>query len=71
MPPRLVEYHILRLQDKNPTVRLKSINELRLIGDPAALDPLKELYMSDPDPDVRKAAQAAGREIFIKQTKNT
>jgi HEAT repeat protein len=69
MPPRLVEYHILRLKDKSPDVRLKSINELRLIGDPAALDPLKELYMSDPDPDVRKAAQSAGREIFIKQTK--
>lgn len=65
--PSLLEYHIMRLKDKNPEVRLKSINELRLLGDPAAMEPLEQLFRSDLDPEVRKAAQAAGREIYVKQ----
>jgi HEAT repeat protein len=69
MPNRLVEYHIMRLQDKSMEVRLKSINELRLLGDPAALEPLEQLYRSDPEPEVRQAAQEAGREIFVKSRK--
>ncbi len=69
MPNRLVEYHIMRLKDKNMDVRLKSINELRLLGDPAALEPLEQLYRSDPEPEVRRAAQDAGREIFLKNRK--
>ena len=71
MPNRVVEYHIGRLKDKNPEVRLKSINELKLIGDPAALEPLKEVYESDEEAEVRKAAQDAGRDIFLKQKKST
>ena len=67
--PSLLEYHIMRLKDKNPEVRLKSINELRLLSDPAAMEPLEQLFRSDPDPEVRKAAQAAGREIYVKQKK--
>ncbi len=67
--PSLLEYHIMRLKDKNPEVRLKSINELRLLADPAAMEPLEQLFRSDPDPEVRKAAQAAGREIYVKQKK--
>lgn len=66
---RLIDYHILRLQDKNPEVRLKSIQELRLIGDPSALEALEQVYRSDSDLDVRKAAQEAGLEIFRKQKK--
>jgi HEAT repeat protein len=69
MPNRLVEYHIMRLQDKSMEVRLKSITELRLLGDPAALEPLEQLYRNDPEPDVRQAAQEAGREIFVKNRK--
>jgi HEAT repeat protein len=64
---RLVEYHIGRLQDKNPDVRLKSINELALLADPDALDALREVYENDSDAEVRKAAQEAGRAIFRKQ----
>jgi len=66
MPNRLVEYHIMRLQDKSMEVRLKSINELRLIADPAAMEPLEQLFRTDPEAEVRKAAQEAGREIFLK-----
>ena len=36
--PSLLEYHIARLKDKNAEIRLKSINELRLLADPAAMD---------------------------------
>jgi HEAT repeat protein len=64
---RIVEYHISRLQDKNPDVRLKSINELALLADPDALDALQSVFNNDPDPEIRKAAQEAGRAIFLKQ----
>ena len=65
--PNLLEYNIMRLKDKSVEARLKSINELRLLGDPAAMAPLEQLFHNDPDADVRKAAQAAGRELFLKQ----
>jgi len=64
---RLVDYHIGRLQDKSPDVRLKAINELALLADSNALDVLRSVYENDPDPEVRKAAQEAGRAIFRKQ----
>ncbi len=63
---RLVDYHISRLQDKNRDVRLKSIEELRLIGDYAAMDALEQIFKNDVDPDVRKAAADAGLEIHKK-----
>jgi len=66
VPKKVIEYHISRLQDKNPGVRLKAIKELEIIGAQEALEPLKSLFQSDPDNEVRKAAQAAGRAIFLK-----
>lgn len=63
---RVVEYHINRLKDKNVDVRLKAIQELELLADPAALEPLRVVYDSDENTDVRKAAQEAGRSIFLK-----
>lgn len=63
---KLVEYHILRLKDKNPAVRLKSIQELLLLNDSDALAVLQEVYKNDPDGTVRRAAQKAGREIFLR-----
>jgi hypothetical protein len=64
---RIVAYHIARLQNVSADVRLKAIEELRLIGDPDALDALQTLYRTDTNLDVRKAAQEAGRAIFLKQ----
>lgn len=64
--PKLVEYHLSRLKDKSPDVRLKAIKELELIGDPMALEALKAVFNEDDDVDVRKAAQEAGRSIFLK-----
>lgn len=64
---QLVHYHIARLKDKNPSVRLKAINELALLGDPEALEALEAIFQHDPETEVRKAAQAAGLTIFLKQ----
>lgn len=63
---RLVSYHISRLQDKDPAVRLKAIKELELLNDPEALADLEKLYAQDDNNEVRKAAQEAGRNIFLK-----
>lgn len=71
MVSKLVAYHLERLKDKSKDVRLKTITELRLLGDPAALSALEALYRNDSEPDVRKAAQEAGREIFLKNQKKT
>ncbi len=64
---KLVTYHIARLKDKNADVRLSSIHELAEIGDPEALAALQEAYRTDADLEVRKAAQEAGRQLFLKQ----
>ena len=64
---KLVNYHVARLQDKDSAVRLKAIRELELLGHPDALEPLQRLFVNDPDLEVRKAAQIAGRAIFINQ----
>jgi len=63
---KLVAYHVARLKDRSAEVRLKSIHELAELGDPAALDALQETFRTDTDLEVRKAAQEAGRAIFLK-----
>jgi len=62
---QLVNYHINRLKNKSRDVRLAAVAELRELGDVDALEPLQEVYKNDVDPDVRKAAQEAGRVIFV------
>jgi HEAT repeat protein len=63
---KLVEYHIGRLRDKNPEVRLKAISELALLADADALEALESVFKNDTNSDVRKAAQEAGRAVFLK-----
>lgn len=63
---RIIAYHISRLQDKNREVRLKSIAELALMADEDALAALRSLVEKDPDTEVKKAAQEAGRTIFLR-----
>lgn len=67
-PKQVLNYHIKRLGDKNPEARLQAIEELRKIGDLAALEPLQALYQNDDDMAVRRAAQAAGRAIWQNQS---
>lgn len=64
---RVVAYHIGRLKDKRVAVRLESISELADLGDTEALPVLEEIYHSDEDAGVRRAAREAGRAIFQKQ----
>lgn len=63
---KLIAYHLARLKDKNRQVRLQTIHELEQLGDVDVLDALQEIFKSDPDAEVRKAAQEAGRSIFLK-----
>ena len=65
---KLVAYHIGRLKDHDPQVRLRTIQELAQLGDPEALEALRAVYENDSEPDVRKAAQEAGRVIFSRKT---
>ena len=62
---KIVAYHIARLNDRSAEVRLKSIQELAELGDPAALDALQQTFRRDDNLEVRKAAQEAGRAIFL------
>lgn len=66
MTAKLIAYHLERLKNNLMQTRLDAINELRLLGDPRALEALEQLYRSDPEEEVRKAAQQAGREIYMK-----
>ncbi|MEL6403386.1 MAG: HEAT repeat domain-containing protein [Chloroflexota bacterium] len=66
MSKQIVEYHLARLKDKNPQARINSIKELVLLGDVVALEALRAVFENDPDEDVRKVAQNAGRELFKK-----
>ncbi|MDZ4764980.1 MAG: HEAT repeat domain-containing protein [Chloroflexota bacterium] len=61
---KILAYHLSRLQHRSPEIRLASIQELAQLGDSDALEPLAESFKNDPDPDVRRAAQEAGRLIF-------
>lgn len=66
---KLVEYHIARLKDKNPQIRLQAIQELKLLEAVSAIDVLQEVFDNDSDEEVRKAAQQAGRELFKRRLK--
>lgn len=66
---RVVAYHIGRLKNKSRDVRLAAIEELRQLGDVDALEPLQDVFKDDEDAEVRKAAQDAGRAIFL-QSRN-
>jgi len=63
---RLVEYHLGRLKDKRAEVRIEAIQELLQLDAVEALETLQELYKTDTDADVKKAAQNAGRVLFLK-----
>lgn len=62
---KLVAYHLHRLKDRDPQVRLASIHELAELGDAEALPALRQLFETDPVVEVRKAAQTAGRKLYL------
>lgn len=67
---RMIAFHLARLKDKNPDVRIKSIEELSLLGAVQVMDELETVFRTDLDENVRAAAKKAGRELFIKSRSN-
>jgi hypothetical protein len=63
---RMIAFHLERLKDKNPAVRLKSIEELTLLEATGALETLENVFRNDPDETVRLAAKKAGRTLYFK-----
>lgn len=53
-----------KLKHPDPQVRLNAAEELGRLEDERALGALKEAFESDPDPQVRAAAKAAGLRIW-------
>lgn len=66
---KLMAYHVGRLSDRSADVRLRSIQELRLLCDIEALPALENVYKSDTDAEVRTLALEVGREIYWKNQK--
>lgn len=63
---RLVDYHLTRLRDRRPDIRLSAIHELELLEAEDALDTLRHVFETDPNEEVRQAAKRAGRTIYFK-----
>lgn len=65
---KIVQFHISRLNDRNPDVQLKTIRELELLGEQAesAMPALQQLFKSTENEEVKKAAQRAGLTIYTK-----
>ncbi len=61
---RMIAFHIARLKDKNPEVRLKSIRELELLNAVEAFSALEALYHNESDPAVKEAARKLGVKLF-------
>jgi hypothetical protein len=64
---KIIAFHISRLQDKRPDVRLNAIAELQAMGADAkpALQALETCYKESEEPDIKKAAQEAGFSIYM------
>ena len=67
---KLVEYHIARLKDKDASIRLKAIQELELLSDMDALEALQEVFKNDTNEEIKRAAQIAGRKIFVNNNRS-
>lgn len=61
----LTEHHITSLEDNSVETRLKAISELALLPDQDSLKALQAVFENDEDHQVRKAAQEAGRKVFL------
>jgi HEAT repeat protein len=59
-----LELWLGRLRDPDAAVRRQAIRQIELIGDPRALGALAQLFALDPDLEIRKLAQSAGKTIY-------
>lgn len=56
-----------RLKDSDAKKRRAALREIEILGDPATLPLLAELYATDTDDNLRKLAQKIGQEIYYNQ----
>lgn len=65
---KILQYHIGRLKNRDHQAVLSAIEELIKLGAEAeeALPALEELFRTNDDPVVKKAAQIGGKEIHKK-----
>ncbi|MFP4322588.1 MAG: HEAT repeat domain-containing protein [Anaerolineales bacterium] len=65
----MAEFHITvwarKLQQPDPEARLSAIRELEIMGDVRALPLLAEVFATEGLPEVRAAAQQAGKVIYF------
>lgn len=63
---KIIDYHVGRLRDKRPDVRLNAIAELEAMGADAitALPALETCHKESEEPEVKEAAQKAGYTIY-------
>ncbi|PJF36472.1 MAG: hypothetical protein CUN49_05250 [Candidatus Thermofonsia Clade 1 bacterium] len=62
--PDPLDIWLKRLRDPETAVRRQAIRQIELIGDPRALGALAQLFALDPDLEIRKLAQSAGKSIY-------
>ncbi len=64
---KVIQFYISRLKDKDVAVLLKTISALVEFGAKAkdALPVLEEVFKNHKDVEVKKAAQEAGRRIYM------
>jgi hypothetical protein len=60
-----------RLKHPDPAVRVKAAEELGKLEDERALEPLQEVFKTDPNPQVREMAKNAGRRIWKARQERT
>jgi hypothetical protein len=68
---RVVEYHLARLKDKRPAVRLDAVQQLLLLKADVPTETFLEAYGSEDDADVLKALRQHLTEYYMARLKAT
>ena len=71
MAQRVVEYHLARLKDKRPAVRLDAVQQLLLLKADVPTETFLEAYGHEADADVLKALRQHLTENYIARLKAT
>jgi HEAT repeat protein len=68
---RVVEYHLARLKDKRPAVRLDAVQQLLLLKADVPTETFLEAYVGEDDSEVLKAIRQHLTEFYIPRLKAT
>jgi HEAT repeat protein len=61
--PTASEWLMASLTDPDPSVRIRAVTLLGELGDPRAMEPLKQVFLGDPVPEVAAVAGEALRRL--------